>query len=315
MARDGDSRIGRVFVAPTLLAEAPRVDVVAAERVEALGSGSRTRAWAPRERARARARFPERSRRTPPWERLVVDRPRRTARESAHVSAAFGVEPGSISARSPSAPGAAFGEAVPGRGKRHEAGRWPAPATAIEYRGPVNGDELRTLRAENARLRAMLERHGITFPAEQETPSGTAARDVTILRPSTAVEDDTDRPQTGRPATSGTCRSADTPSALSPDDKVRLFRSRFAGREDVHALRWESAATGRSGYAPSRVPPWQSTAEAGEGGFVDHEGRHHLPLTDDVIRRHLLGEHVVGLYPLDRHSRCRLVVSDFDDGP
>ena len=49
-------------------------------------------------------------------------------------------------------------------------------------------------------------------------------------------------------------------------------------------------------------------------GFVDRQGRRHLPLTDGVIERHLLGKEVIGLYPLDRAGRCRLLVADFDGG-
>ena len=174
----------------------------------------------------------------------------------------------------------------------------------------MSGDEVRALRAENALLRATLERHGIALPEVRSAVTDA----VSVSGSGEAIRDGAYGPDGQGRTTPGGPSSTDAPSSLSPDDKVRLFRSRFAGREDVHALRWESTATGKSGYAPARVPPWQSTAEAGEGGFVDHEGRHHLPLTDDVVRRHLLGEHVVGLYPLDRHSRCRLVVADFDDG-
>ena len=178
----------------------------------------------------------------------------------------------------------------------------------------MSGDELRALRVENALLKATLERHGITLPEPDSVPSEATAGAVRIHGPDKANRDGARAPDERACKVPGESPSADASPVLSPDDKVRLFRQRFAGREDVHALRWESTATGKSGYAPARVPPWQSTAEAGEGGFVDHEGRHHLPLTDEVVRRHLVGEHVVGLYPLDSHSRCRLVVADFDDG-
>ena len=178
----------------------------------------------------------------------------------------------------------------------------------------MSGDELQELRAENARLRAALECHGIALPTASPPRRAPLLRDVATAQALRTSEEELARTQTEPPYSPGAPRSTDASSVLSPDDKVRLFRSRFAGREDVYAVRWESTTQGRSGYAPARVPPWQSVAEMGEGRFVDHEGRHHLPLTDDVVRRHLLGEHVIGLYPLDRHSHCRFVVADFDDG-
>ena len=36
----------------------------------------------------------------------------------------------------------------------------------------------------------------------------------------------------------------------SPADKIALFRSLFAGRDDVFARRWYGKTTGKSGYQP-----------------------------------------------------------------
>jgi hypothetical protein len=41
----------------------------------------------------------------------------------------------------------------------------------------------------------------------------------------------------------------------TPDEKVRLFRSLFRGREDVYALRWEGR-TGKTGYSPAYRKVW-----------------------------------------------------------
>src|SRR5580658_11309056 len=65
----------------------------------------------------------------------------------------------------------------------------------------------------------------------------------------------------------------------SPADKVTFFRHLFAGREDVHALRWENDRTGRAGWMP-----------AVEGGFRrDRQTQTYLPMTDDVVTAHLTG--------------------------
>ena len=38
---------------------------------------------------------------------------------------------------------------------------------------------------------------------------------------------------------------------LSAAEKVALIRRLFRGRDDVYALRWENARTGKSGYVPA----------------------------------------------------------------
>ena len=36
----------------------------------------------------------------------------------------------------------------------------------------------------------------------------------------------------------------------SPQEKINLFKSLFIGREDVFALRWSNAKSGKNGYSP-----------------------------------------------------------------
>ena len=127
----------------------------------------------------------------------------------------------------------------------------------VAYRVLMSGDELQTLRAENARLRAVLEHHGIALPAHAPVSLGPGARDRTISHPAKTDGTGVDRSDPPCSTTSEAHPPTGLPSVLSPGDKVDLFRTRFAGREDVYALRWESTTTNRSGYAPARVPPWQ----------------------------------------------------------
>ena len=88
----------------------------------------------------------------------------------------------------------------------------------------------------------------------------------------------------------------------SSEDKVLFFRQLFAGRDDVHALRWENDRTGRSGWVPAVA-----------GGFRRHQSnRTYLPLTDEVITAHLTGRIHAGLYPLMPGDMCRVLACDFD---
>lgn len=143
--------------------------------------------------------------------------------------------------------------------------------------------ELAAMRAENARLRSLLglDRRDATDQAATWTPTLFATD-----QPST--------PEAGR---------VDGSSPL--EARVALFRSLFAGRDDVHALRWENAQSGKSGWGPAVRGGWANARRP---------DREYLPLSDHVVERHLAGDIHAGLYPLLRGDRCRLLACDFD-GP
>lgn len=104
-----------------------------------------------------------------------------------------------------------------------------------------------------------------------------------------------------------------------PQDKIALFRSLFHGREDVFALRWQSAKTGKNGYSPACRNEWRpGVCLKPKGRCSDCEHRELLPLTDERIDRHLrgkdeLGRDVIGIYPILPDDTCRFLALDFDD--
>lgn len=104
---------------------------------------------------------------------------------------------------------------------------------------------------------------------------------------------------------------------MSPlEAKLELFMSRFCGRADVYARRWESAKTGKRGWSP-----------ATRSGFYDPKKvrpEDYEPLTKQLIARHLSGVRDakpddtrkplhIGLYPLRKDDTCRLLACDFDN--
>ena len=100
---------------------------------------------------------------------------------------------------------------------------------------------------------------------------------------------------------------------LSPEAKIRLFKNRFSGRTDLYARRWESRDSKKKGYAPVCGNEWrEGICKKPKVRCHDCNHRAFEPVTDGVIRKHLTGAEVVGLYPLDTQSRCRFIVSDFD---
>lgn len=102
---------------------------------------------------------------------------------------------------------------------------------------------------------------------------------------------------------------------LSSDDKIALFRSLFRGRDDVFPLLWESKA-GRKGYTPACANEWETSLCRKNANppvrCNDCKHRSLLPVTDDVIRKHLLGRHTVGVYPLLSDDTCWFLAVDFD---
>ena len=104
-----------------------------------------------------------------------------------------------------------------------------------------------------------------------------------------------------------------TPTELSVPEKIALFRSLFRGREDVYALRWESA-DGKSGYSPASIRDWKAVMSAppAERKKLDQATRQLLSLTDDAIHQHLSGKNTIGVYPLLTDETCWFLAVDFD---
>lgn len=142
-------------------------------------------------------------------------------------------------------------------------------------------DELTRLRAENARLISLLESHGIEWRSPE-------ARLTPVLHVPEA-------------------------SGLSTLEKVALFRRLFRGRTDVYAVRWESATTGKSGYAPACANEWRSgTCEKPRIKCSDCGHRSLIPISDAIVYGHLAGEKTIGVYPLLPDDTCYLLAVDFD---
>ena len=106
----------------------------------------------------------------------------------------------------------------------------------------------------------------------------------------------------------------------SEKEKIALFRSRFHGREDVWARRFESAKSGKSGYQPVCVNEWvRGVCEKPRVKCVHCEHRSFVPLENRHIRMHLVGhdernrDFTMGVYPLLPDDACRFAAADFDD--
>ncbi len=100
---------------------------------------------------------------------------------------------------------------------------------------------------------------------------------------------------------------------ISPNaQQIDLFMSIFRGRKDVYAHRWEK--DGGSGYSPAYEFDWNEfMAHKRRGGSLkDFENKRLLPLTQEVIKKHLLGLQVVGIYPILSDNMSCFLAADFD---
>ncbi len=144
-----------------------------------------------------------------------------------------------------------------------------------------NWTDLSSLQAENARLIALLESHGIEWRTLQPTACETRA------------------PKASRFTTA---------------EKVEIFRRLFRGRADVYPVRWESKTSGKAGYSPACANEWLAgLCEKPRIKCSDCNNRLLLPLSDSVIYDHLAGSHTIGVYPLLENDTCYFLAVDFDE--
>lgn len=142
-------------------------------------------------------------------------------------------------------------------------------------------DTVESLKAENARLIALLDSHGIEWRPPQA--NAVAVRESEHSRISTA-------------------------------EKVALFQRLFLGRTDVYPVRWESKNSGKSGYAPACANEWRAgLCEKPRIKCGDCGNRLLIPVSDAVIYGHLVGEHTMGVYPLLADDSCHFLAVDFDE--
>lgn len=144
-------------------------------------------------------------------------------------------------------------------------------------------DLLAKLQAENARLVALLEANGIEWrlPAKPFKPRHSATEMQSLQ--------------------------------LSTEDKIALFRRLFLGRTDVFPIRWEDKA-GKSGYSPACANEWRvGVCEKPRIKCADCSNRQLIPLSDQIIYRHLAGDHCIGVYPLLPDDTCHFLAVDFDE--
>ena len=151
---------------------------------------------------------------------------------------------------------------------------------------------LHALEKENARLKSLLEEHGIPYEVEKQDDIAVASKphEHKLLQ-----------------------------SQLSLQEKVELFQSLFKGREDVFAKRWYSNSTKQSGYQPVCKREWnRDYCDKRKYKCVECPNRLFASLSYEHIYNHLagkdgMGRDVIGVYPILKDNTCCFLCTDFDD--
>ena len=164
------------------------------------------------------------------------------------------------------------------------------------------------LEGENSRLRSLL---GLDSPKSAEQMAVASHKDPVPVSNMTKEIAEPSAPQSTTPRVH---------KFSSPEDKIRLFRSLFRGREDVYARRWYSVTKEKGGYSPVCGNEWkEGICPKPKSSCSKCDRRLSVPLTDEDIFRHLSGKDlygrdVVGIFPILHDDTCYFLAIDFDDG-
>ncbi len=97
------------------------------------------------------------------------------------------------------------------------------------------------------------------------------------------------------------------------NEKIKLFRSLFKGREDVYAKRWTNKK-GMSGYCPVCLNEWKpGICFKPKIKCSKCNQKSYSPINETVVEEHLLGYQIIGIYPMNQDEKCYFLAIDFDN--
>lgn len=95
----------------------------------------------------------------------------------------------------------------------------------------------------------------------------------------------------------------------SVDIKIDLFMSLFKGRYDVCAKKWNN----KKGYSPFCLNDFKlGICNKPKVKCINCSNSNFFPLDEERIKNHLLGNYILGLYPITKDDTCYLTAVDFD---
>ena len=103
---------------------------------------------------------------------------------------------------------------------------------------------------------------------------------------------------------------------MTPQEKIKIFKNVFRGREDVFAAYWEKADKSAHGYTPACLNEWNPDLcyKLQRQKCKDCPNAKYAGLNDYHIDQHLRGQKLFGIYPLLESNESYFVAADFDEG-
>lgn len=96
------------------------------------------------------------------------------------------------------------------------------------------------------------------------------------------------------------------------NEKITLFMSLFKGRNDVYAKKWQNKK-GFSGYSPHCMNEWTpGICNKPRIKCSSCNQQRFSPLDEAAVEKHLRGEMIVGIYPMELDETCHFLAIDFD---
>ena len=96
------------------------------------------------------------------------------------------------------------------------------------------------------------------------------------------------------------------------EKQLNLYLSLFRGRTDVYAKYWEK--NGQANYSPAYDVNWAAydKHKTTGGTFKDFKDKKLIPLTPDIVKKHLIGSQAIGIYPILPDNTSYFIAADFD---
>ncbi len=103
-----------------------------------------------------------------------------------------------------------------------------------------------------------------------------------------------------------------TPMFTITEEQLNLYMSLFRGRTDVYARYWEK--NGQANYSPAYDVNWTAYNDfkMKGGAFKDFKDKKLIPLTPDIVKKHLIGATAIGVYPILQDNTSYFIAADFD---
>lgn len=100
---------------------------------------------------------------------------------------------------------------------------------------------------------------------------------------------------------------------VTKEDKINLFISLFACRQDVYPKLWENKRKNRKGYSPVCKNEWiNGICKKPNIKCSNCPDRSFSPMDSNVVKSHLLGKITIGTYTIRNDDTCIFLAADFD---